>query len=85
VLEEAASAAQARRHWPAEAIFASVTRAPSLQGKIPFYFLNHVDNAFLVSCFDALLCNFNTEPIAWAECKAAEGWEGWTSILSFTC
>ena len=76
VLEEAASAAQARRRWPAEAIFASVLRAPSLQGKIPFYFLKHVDNAFLVSCFDTLLCDFNTEPIAWAECKAVAGTGG---------
>ena len=76
MLEEAASAAQARRRWPAEAIFASVLRAPSLQGKIPFYFLKHVDNAFLVSCFDTLLCDFNTEPIAWAECKAVAGTGG---------
>ena len=45
-----------------------------LQGKIPFYLLNLVGDAFLVSCFHTLLCNFNTEPlIAWAECQAAEG------------
>ena len=73
VLEEAASAAQARRRWPAEAIFASVMRAPALQGKIPFYFLKHVNAAFLVSCFDTLLCNFNIEPVAWSECEAVLG------------
>lgn len=76
VLEEAASAAQARRRWPAEAIFASVMRAPALQGKIPFHFMKHVNAAFLVSCFDTLLCDFNTEPVAWSECLAAEGTGG---------
>ena len=52
-------------------------RAPALQGKIPFYipfyFLKHVNAAFLVSCFDTLLCNFNIEPVAWSECEAVLG------------
>ena len=74
--EEAASSAQARRRWPAEAIFSRVMQAPALQGKIPFHFLPHVDGAFLVACFDVLLMDFNVVPVAWAQCVADLGSHG---------
>ena len=74
--EEAASSAQARRRWPAEAIFSRIMQAPALQGKIPFHFLAHADGAFLVACFDVLLMDFNVVPVAWEQCVADLGSHG---------
>jgi hypothetical protein len=59
------SAKQARKRWPAEAIFGDVTKTPSLQGKIPFAFLPYMEAAYAVSFLTLLLGKFKVEPTGW--------------------
>jgi hypothetical protein len=74
--EYTCSAAQARRRWPAEAIFQRVLQCPSLSGVIPFWFLRWVDTAHSVAYFDILLKDFHLTPRGWDACKVAMGVAG---------
>ena len=67
------SAAQARRRWTAEGVFARVVNCPALKNSLPHHFLTWADAAQSVAYLSVLLQKFALTPVGWDECVAAMG------------
>ena len=56
---------------PAKTMFKQILNVPALQGEIPVWFLEYVEQAYLVAYFNLWFRKFDVEPKGW---KAAKKW-----------